>query len=484
MAGSLAHHKQADTCTNRPEYRNPRQERAVKVYTINQESRYLLVLNVPSLGVVKDLMELFSLYGEIEEYRILDEYPCEPYTDVYLIKYREIESAKLAKNKLDNHYFFSKDLHVCYAPEFESVSDTREKLNKRRTKIRKFKKNNAPSSTRKSTLPSSSSRPHSTIHVDPVPVTTTTTVHRPSLLQVPSHQEIPLPPPLPSHLAPSPSHLAPSPSHHLIPLLPPLPPPPPPRPLLPRPSIIVPHIGHGPSPLFSPPLHVSSLPHPHPYRRPNRCPFHGPVPLIHSPPRGPIRLPIRSPPHGSRYVPPVIGASPGTPPLISPSPPPPHSTPPPLIHTTSSSNHIHQERGVLISPTKKATPLLHNPPNPSPLITCTSNASLLTPPPLISIANTVQPPPLVSDRVHVPASSSKSLLRPPILNDHQSQSHLSRNSVRPPFTGSAQTGKDQLPLTGNPSVDLTILSVRNKMSQVFNTNAARDYAPPQTKKRR
>lgn len=80
------------------------------------------------------------IYFSHHRYRILDEYPCEPYTDVYLIKYHEIESAKLAKNKLDNHYFFSKDLHVCYAPEFESVSDTREKLNRRRTKIRKFKK--------------------------------------------------------------------------------------------------------------------------------------------------------------------------------------------------------------------------------------------------------------------------------------------------------------------------------------------------------
>lgn len=294
---------------------------------------------------------------------------------------------------------------------------------------------NAPSSTRRSTLPSSSSRPHSTIHVDSVPATTTT-VHRPSLLQVPSHLEIPLPP------RPPPSHLSPSPSHHLIPLLPPLPsPPPPPRPLLPRPSIIVPRIGHAP--LFSPPLHISSR------HRPNRCPFHGPVPLIHGPPRGPTRLPIRSPPsHGSHYVPPLIGASPGTPPLISS---PHHSTPPPLIHTmSSSSNHIHRERGVLVSPTRKDTSLLQNPPN-TPLMLCTTNASLLTPPPppLISIANAVQPPPLVSDRVHVPVPSSMSLLRSPLHNNndhHQSQSQLSRNSIGSPFTSSAQTGKDHLPL--------------------------------------
>ena len=75
-----------------------------------------------------------------QRYSLLDEYPCEPYTDVYMIKFCEIEAAKKAKSKLDNHYFFSKDLHVCYAPEYETVQDTREKLNKRRTMIRRSKK--------------------------------------------------------------------------------------------------------------------------------------------------------------------------------------------------------------------------------------------------------------------------------------------------------------------------------------------------------
>ena len=32
------------------------------------ESRHILVFNIPSLGVTKDLLELFSLHGEIEEY--------------------------------------------------------------------------------------------------------------------------------------------------------------------------------------------------------------------------------------------------------------------------------------------------------------------------------------------------------------------------------------------------------------------------------
>ena len=311
---------------------------------------------------------------------------------------------------------------------------------------------NTRSSTRQSALPPTlppSSLPHSTI--DSVPIT----VPRPPLLQVPSHHSSPvleIPPP------PPPSHLTPSPSHHLIPLLPhtqvsslpPLPPPPP-RPFLPHPSIIVPHIGHAPSPLLGPPLHV---PAPHTHCLPIHDPPHGPVPF-HDPPHGagplygPTHHPIPPPPsHGPPYVQPLIGTSPGTHPIISPSP-----SPPPLIHTSSSSNHIQKERGILVPPTKRGAPLLHNPLNPRPLTTCTGNMSSLTPPPLISIASTVQPPPLVSDCVHVPVSLSSSktqpLLRPPLHNDHHPQSQcstVSRHSVRPPFTSSTQTGKDQLPL--------------------------------------
>ena len=34
---------------------------------MNQESKYLLVQNVHALGVTKELLELFSLYGDIEQ---------------------------------------------------------------------------------------------------------------------------------------------------------------------------------------------------------------------------------------------------------------------------------------------------------------------------------------------------------------------------------------------------------------------------------
>ncbi|XP_066441866.1 RNA-binding protein 48 [Eleutherodactylus coqui] len=126
------HHEQRKICASRAKYRDGRKPRAVKVYTINLESQYLLVQGVPAIGVMKELVEQFALYGVIEEYNPLDEYPAEEFTEVYLIKFQRIQSARIAKRKLDECSFFGGVLHICYAPEFESVQETREKLKYRR----------------------------------------------------------------------------------------------------------------------------------------------------------------------------------------------------------------------------------------------------------------------------------------------------------------------------------------------------------------
>ncbi|XP_009077729.1 PREDICTED: RNA-binding protein 48, partial [Acanthisitta chloris] len=107
------------------------------VYTINLESRYLLIQGVPALGVMKELVEQFALYGAIEEYHALDEYPAEQFTEVYLIKFQKLQCARVAKRKMDERSFFGSLLHVCYAPEFETVQETREKLQDRRKYIAK-----------------------------------------------------------------------------------------------------------------------------------------------------------------------------------------------------------------------------------------------------------------------------------------------------------------------------------------------------------
>ncbi|XP_077124300.1 RNA-binding protein 48 isoform X2 [Ranitomeya variabilis] len=112
------HHEQRKICASRAKYRDGRNPRAVK--------------GVPAIGVMKELVEQFALFGAVEEYNPLDEYPAEQFTEVYLIKFQRLQSARVAKRKLDENSFFGGILHVCYAPEFESVQETREKLQDRR----------------------------------------------------------------------------------------------------------------------------------------------------------------------------------------------------------------------------------------------------------------------------------------------------------------------------------------------------------------
>ncbi|XP_046342744.2 uncharacterized protein LOC124123586 [Haliotis rufescens] len=148
------HHIRKEVCDARPAYREGRRAKAVKVYTVNQESRYLLVQGVPAVGGCAELVKLFAVYGAIEEYRILDEYPAEEFTEVYLFKFLKIQSARFAKRKIDDYSFFGGVLHVCYAPEYESVEDTREKLQDRRkviaAKLRQHGSSSAPVSDRTS----------------------------------------------------------------------------------------------------------------------------------------------------------------------------------------------------------------------------------------------------------------------------------------------------------------------------------------------
>ncbi|CAF0775332.1 unnamed protein product [Brachionus calyciflorus] len=128
----LPHHIKPEVCHTRPKYRQGKIPKAVKVYTCAQESKYLLVINIPSIGVHNELTKLFSVYGSIDKHKILDEYPCDKFCETILIKFNKIEHARTAKIKLDNYNFYGGSLHVCYAPEYESIEDTREKLNERK----------------------------------------------------------------------------------------------------------------------------------------------------------------------------------------------------------------------------------------------------------------------------------------------------------------------------------------------------------------
>ncbi|XP_066531205.1 RNA-binding protein 48 [Hoplias malabaricus] len=137
------HHEQQNVCLTRPKYREGRRPKAVKVYTINLESRFLLVQGVPAIGVMHELVQLFALYGAVEEYRVLDEYPAEQFTEVYLIKFQKLTSARAAKRNTDEKSFYGGLLHVCYAPEYETVEDTRKKLQDRRRYINRANQRSA-----------------------------------------------------------------------------------------------------------------------------------------------------------------------------------------------------------------------------------------------------------------------------------------------------------------------------------------------------
>lgn len=108
---------------------------AVRVYTVSDESRYLIVNNVPALGCGDDLLKLFSTYGEVEECKPMDAEDCEPFTDVYWIKFRLFSNARFAKRKLDDFVFLGNRLQVSYAPHFESLLDTKDKLEGRRKEV-------------------------------------------------------------------------------------------------------------------------------------------------------------------------------------------------------------------------------------------------------------------------------------------------------------------------------------------------------------
>ncbi|GFS16616.1 RNA-binding protein 48 [Elysia marginata] len=133
-----SHHLKQKICTTRPPYREGRHPKAVKVYTVNNESIYLIIQGVPSVGAGSELNKLCSSFGPLGDFKPLDEYPCEDkYTEVYLVKYKKIQSSRFAKRKLDEHSFFGGNLHVFYAPEYESCEETRDKLQDRRQVVAK-----------------------------------------------------------------------------------------------------------------------------------------------------------------------------------------------------------------------------------------------------------------------------------------------------------------------------------------------------------
>ncbi|EXB82572.1 hypothetical protein L484_027749 [Morus notabilis] len=85
----------------------------------------------------KDEPPAVRVYTVCDESRCkpMDAEDCEKFTDVYWIKFRSVSNARFAKRKLDEYVFLGNRLNVSYAPHFETLSDTKEKLESRRKEV-------------------------------------------------------------------------------------------------------------------------------------------------------------------------------------------------------------------------------------------------------------------------------------------------------------------------------------------------------------
>lgn len=123
---------------HRPAYRDPKTPKSVCVYTIAQESRYLIIENVSTMGNVKDFVQHCQQFGSVINYECLDTHTnSSDNFDVILLKYDTVSSARYAKRKLDNKPYDYQLLRANYAPEYENAEDIRTKFQDRLISVTK-----------------------------------------------------------------------------------------------------------------------------------------------------------------------------------------------------------------------------------------------------------------------------------------------------------------------------------------------------------
>uniref|UniRef100_A0A336JZT5 CSON006045 protein n=1 Tax=Culicoides sonorensis TaxID=179676 RepID=A0A336JZT5_CULSO len=145
---SLKHHERQEYCKTRARYRNGKELKAVKVYSVINESRHLYIFGVPRINLKNDLKRLLEKCGTITHIEnISDEITkagvkLELFTDCFHVRFEKEESARKAKRFNDARNFMGGILHISYAVERETVDETRAKLNKRRMEVKfRIKKN-------------------------------------------------------------------------------------------------------------------------------------------------------------------------------------------------------------------------------------------------------------------------------------------------------------------------------------------------------
>lgn len=64
------------------------------MYSVSDESKYLLIRGVPTIGVTKELHATCAAHGDVSALSAIEDYPCEPFTKAYLLKYDNINHAR------------------------------------------------------------------------------------------------------------------------------------------------------------------------------------------------------------------------------------------------------------------------------------------------------------------------------------------------------------------------------------------------------
>lgn len=124
--------------STRLDYRDPKKPRAVCVYTIAQESRYLIVENLSTIGILKEFIKHCEQFGTVEQYRLLDDHDASTDTeDVCWLAYNDVSSARYAKRMMDDKVYCYQRLRVYYVPEYETAQDIRAKFADRFQAIQK-----------------------------------------------------------------------------------------------------------------------------------------------------------------------------------------------------------------------------------------------------------------------------------------------------------------------------------------------------------
>ena len=76
------------------------------MFSICDESQYLLIHGVPAIAVTTELEMLCLGYGSIEYLKLVHNYPTEKFCEVYQVKFHTIQSARFAKRKMDDRSFY------------------------------------------------------------------------------------------------------------------------------------------------------------------------------------------------------------------------------------------------------------------------------------------------------------------------------------------------------------------------------------------